>query len=172
MGLVPGLGRFTWRRKCQPTPAFLPGKSHGQRSLVGYSPWGCKELDMTQWLNNSNKNSMDDGQYIFKKCNIFCWYFQALPMKFVVKLWTSTIITLQGAIYLQYYSGRCLATSSGNYLPPEFLLSPRCITWIYVQVTLWGGLKTFPCEACWADGCKKWFIGYLHSLCTDWTTFS
>ena len=31
-----------WRRKRQPTPVFLPGKSHGQRHLVGYSPWGCR----------------------------------------------------------------------------------------------------------------------------------
>ena len=38
---------YIWRRKWQPTTVFLPGKSHGQRSLVGYSPWGCKELDMT-----------------------------------------------------------------------------------------------------------------------------
>ena len=33
-----------WRRKWQPTPVFLPGKSHGQRSLVGYSSWGCKRV--------------------------------------------------------------------------------------------------------------------------------
>ena len=33
-----------WRRKWQPTPVFLPGKSHGQRSLVGYSPWGHKRV--------------------------------------------------------------------------------------------------------------------------------
>ena len=38
--LIPGLGRFPWRRKWQPTPVFLPGESHGWRSLVGYSPWG------------------------------------------------------------------------------------------------------------------------------------
>ena len=37
-----------WRRKWQPTPIFLPGESHGQRSLVGYSPCGHKELDMTE----------------------------------------------------------------------------------------------------------------------------
>ena len=43
----PWVGKIPWRRKCQPTPVFLPGKSHGQRSLVGYSPWGCKESDMT-----------------------------------------------------------------------------------------------------------------------------
>ena len=35
------------------TPVFLPGKFHGQRSLVGYSSWGCKELDMTESLSLS-----------------------------------------------------------------------------------------------------------------------
>ena len=39
-----------WRRKWQPTPVSLPGKSHGQRSLEGCSPWGCKELGMTERL--------------------------------------------------------------------------------------------------------------------------
>ena len=39
-----------WRRKWQSTPVFLPGESHGQKGLVGYSPWGCKESDMTEWL--------------------------------------------------------------------------------------------------------------------------
>ena len=33
-----------WSRKWQPTPAFLPGKFHGQKSLVGYSPWGCQRV--------------------------------------------------------------------------------------------------------------------------------
>ena len=37
-----------WRRKWQPIPVFMLGKSYGQRSLVDYSPWGCKELDMTE----------------------------------------------------------------------------------------------------------------------------
>ena len=36
-----------WRRKWQPIPVFLPGESHGQRNLAGYSPWGCKESDTT-----------------------------------------------------------------------------------------------------------------------------
>ena len=40
-----------WRRKQQPIPVFLPGKSHGQRSLEGYSPWGHKESDMTEQLS-------------------------------------------------------------------------------------------------------------------------
>ena len=41
---------ITWRRKWQSTPAPLPGKSHGQRSLIGYSPWGRKESDTTEQL--------------------------------------------------------------------------------------------------------------------------
>ena len=43
----------TWRRIWQPTPVFLPGKSHGQRSLTGYSPWGRKEFDTTERLTLS-----------------------------------------------------------------------------------------------------------------------
>ena len=50
------VGKVPWRRKWQPTPAFLPGESHGQRSLVGYSPWGSEEPDMTERLNNNNWN--------------------------------------------------------------------------------------------------------------------
>ena len=39
---IPGSGRFPWRREWQPTPVFLPGELHGQRSLAGYSPWVCR----------------------------------------------------------------------------------------------------------------------------------
>ena len=41
LGLIPG--KIPWRKEWQPTPAFLPGEFHGQRSLVGFSPWGCKK---------------------------------------------------------------------------------------------------------------------------------
>ena len=50
LGFHPWVGKIPWRRKWQPTPVFLPGESQGQRSLVSYSPWGGKELDMTEWL--------------------------------------------------------------------------------------------------------------------------
>ena len=48
-GSIPGSGRFSWRRKWQSTPVLLTGKAHGQRTLVGYSPWGRKELGTTEW---------------------------------------------------------------------------------------------------------------------------
>ena len=44
----PWVRRIPWGRAWQPTPLFLPGESHGQRSLAGYSPWGRKESDMTE----------------------------------------------------------------------------------------------------------------------------
>ena len=43
-------------RKWQPTPVFMPGKFHGQRSLAGYSQWGLKESDMTYQLNNNRQH--------------------------------------------------------------------------------------------------------------------
>ena len=43
--------RVSWRRQWHPTPVLLPGKSHGRRSLVGCSPWGCYESDMTERLH-------------------------------------------------------------------------------------------------------------------------
>ena len=45
LGLNLWVGKIPWRRKWQPSSVFLPGKSHGQRHLVGYSPWGRKESD-------------------------------------------------------------------------------------------------------------------------------
>ena len=48
MSLTPGLGRSPGGGGWQPTPVFLPGKSHGQRNLAGYNPWGPKESDTTE----------------------------------------------------------------------------------------------------------------------------
>ena len=50
-GFNPWVGKIPWRGKWQATPVFLPGKSHGQRSLMGYSPWGCTESDKTEQLS-------------------------------------------------------------------------------------------------------------------------
>ena len=51
--LIPGEGKTLEKedpleKEMAPTPVFLPGEFHGQSSLVGYSPWGCEELDMTE----------------------------------------------------------------------------------------------------------------------------
>ena len=49
--LIPWVGKIPWRRQWQPTLVLLPGKFHGLRSLVGYSPWGRKEPDTTERLH-------------------------------------------------------------------------------------------------------------------------
>ena len=48
VGFHTWVGKIPWRRAWQPTPVFLPGESHGQRSLVDYSPQGHKESEMTE----------------------------------------------------------------------------------------------------------------------------
>ena len=70
-GFGPWVRKIPWRRKWQPTPVFLPGKLHGQRSLVGYSPWGHKELDTTKLLHAGPRGAFL-GQAL---PNILCFSF-------------------------------------------------------------------------------------------------
>ena len=72
MGSIPGLERSPGEKKWQPTPVFLPGKSHGQTSLMGYSLWECKRdgYDLAtkqQWKTNTNIISI----WIFRQIPIF-----------------------------------------------------------------------------------------------------
>ena len=55
-GLDPWVNKIPWRRAWQHTPVFFLGESHGQRSLEGYSPWGHKELDMTEVTEHAHVN--------------------------------------------------------------------------------------------------------------------
>ena len=68
-GFIPWVRKILWNRKWQPTPVFLPGKLHGQRSLVGYNPWGCKESDMTVI-----KQTKQNIQYVNYICHILYKY--------------------------------------------------------------------------------------------------
>ena len=56
-GFDPWVRKIPWSRKRQLTPVFMPEKTHGWRSLVGYSPWGCKELDAIKHTHTHNKAS-------------------------------------------------------------------------------------------------------------------
>ena len=55
-GFNPCIGKIPWRMEWQPTPVFMPGKSHGQRSLSGYSLLGCEEADTTDRLTSSHRS--------------------------------------------------------------------------------------------------------------------
>ena len=61
---IPGSGKIHWRRKWQLTPAFLPGKSHGKRSLVGYSPWGHKRVGHDRAHTQYNNRSFWEEKWV------------------------------------------------------------------------------------------------------------
>ena len=69
LGSIPGSGRFPWRRKWQPTPVFLPGESHGRRSLVSYSPRGRKESDTTERLHFNLMKVKEESEKVWLKFN-------------------------------------------------------------------------------------------------------
>ena len=69
-GFDPWVRKISWRREWLLTPVFLLGEFHGQRSLVGYSPWGCKELDMT--VCSTNTGTHIDLNKLFSSSY---WYF-------------------------------------------------------------------------------------------------
>ena len=72
-GFNPWVGKISWRRKWQPTSVFLPRKSHGQRSLEGYSPWGCEGVWHDLVTINSNNKQVGDNYHsslkpLYSKC--------------------------------------------------------------------------------------------------------
>ena len=60
-----------WRRKWQPTPVFLPGESHGLRSLMGFNPWHPKELYMTEKLSTAHKIIPFKSSWVVASRNFF-----------------------------------------------------------------------------------------------------
>ena len=61
--------KIPWRRKWWPIPVFLPGRFHGQRSLVGYSPWGQKESDTTKQLGTHRGGGKEGSERRLEKSN-------------------------------------------------------------------------------------------------------
>ena len=81
--------KIPWRRKWQPTLVLLPGEFHGLRSLVGYSPWSCKESDMTERLHFHFLSLLFDYS---KNISLF-WF---LDICFAQKV----LFSLRGLLYL------------------------------------------------------------------------
>ena len=84
----PWVGKIPWRRKWQPTPVFLPGESHGGRSLVGYSPRGRKESDTTERLHFT---SAIEWYYKSQRVVILECPFSLI---FIIIIFTMTVIPL------------------------------------------------------------------------------
>ena len=77
-GFDPWVRKIPWRRQWQPTPVFLPGKSHRQRSLEGYSPWGHKESDMAEWLGTNTYNKCIH-KYTYTQIHADTWISTPFP---------------------------------------------------------------------------------------------
>ena len=75
----PYVRKIPWRRAWQPTPVFLPGESHGQRRLSGYSPWGRKEL-ATEWHQIVTVVTLGEllGGLVVRTCCFYCWGLSAI----------------------------------------------------------------------------------------------
>ena len=73
-GFNPQAGKIPWKRTWQSTPVFLPGEFHGQRSLVGYSSWGHKDLDMIEATQYTSRQS-----HLNRSCSMRNWRRQWHP---------------------------------------------------------------------------------------------
>ena len=100
-----------WRRKWQPTPVFLPGESHGQRILVGYNPWGHKELDTTEWLS---KHVCIWEICVFWGCLVY-WFLNVSYLKLV-----------EGVFQHVYASVFCLHFSKKDMISFSFIFCFSC----------------------------------------------
>ena len=79
LDLIPGSGKIPWRREWLCTPVFWPGESDGQRSLAGYSPYGHKELDMTEQLILSGHIIIWPYNLLYRIDTLWCqliWIYQ------------------------------------------------------------------------------------------------
>ena len=84
--MIPGLGRSSGVGHGNP----LPGESHGQRSLAGYSPWGCKELDMTEGL--SMQKFLLRNDLSFTKCFLYIYWKISGFFILILLIWSLTMI--------------------------------------------------------------------------------
>ena len=91
--------KISWRTKWLSTPVFLPGEFHGQRNLVGYSPWGLKESDMTKQLILSHL--FQDDNIIWQKG--LCKYDYLEMGKLAWNIQVSMMMQLQFAYVEQIY---------------------------------------------------------------------
>ena len=73
-GFSSGVRKIPWRREWLPILAFLPGESHGQRSLAGYSPWGHKESDTTEATSRTRDENSWNLLNNLPSCGNSCYY--------------------------------------------------------------------------------------------------
>ena len=140
---VPWAGKNLWRRAWQPTPVFLPGESHGQRSLVGYSSQGCTELGTSEATQHAYQQSL-----------------QNVPQSWVLKLLNTLTLgsSKQSSIIWGsqlFYAGECLLNTYYIAIKEGFLIHSFSIM---SSPGRWKPTNSF------ASVCTKMLSGYLFIL--------
>ena len=134
-GFDPWVGKIPWRRKWQSTPVLLPGKSHGQRSLVGYSPWGRKES--TWYYRIFNVDVDMHSEYVgiatfivnHVQCIIHKWW---LPFWLLVCGYTWTIHFGSGNLESEHMGMVTVLADLGSIWPLScWVLLPHCVDLSY-----------------------------------------
>ena len=114
-----------WRRKWQPTPGFLPGESHGRRSLMGYRPWGREELDMTEQLALCSVSSTTDRCTLTVYKEHYCAWSHSPSLDSLLRR-RNILPSLSSSSFLALLpSFSLLCSSSCHY----FLRFPRLLLW-------------------------------------------
>ena len=132
-GFHPWVGKIPWGRKWQPTPVPLPGKSHRQRSLIGYSPWGRKESDTTEWLHFTYSSRKGFQQVRMSLWNLaqssaWCFWFSCFKLyKFPPAhcLFPSEFFKFSAINFSSGASFKYISSSLGNFWG-WWIPSPSC----------------------------------------------
>ena len=141
--------KIPWRRKGQPTPVFLPRKPHGQRSLLGYNLWGCKELDMTEqqvWHGIYTVSGIiinlemiySIRGYIYVYCIILYRDLGLLRFSYPQEVWVSIPHGCRGwliSLKMRVVSGWCTNTGKEKSLSHS-LSGKYSYRWIYTMKSL------------------------------------
>ena len=117
----PWVGKISWRREGQPTPVFLPGEFHGQRSLVGYSPWGHKKLDKTERLRLyfhgfSNHFHFASSELDMSGCTSF-WNQRFLPCHLV-------LVPVPHSLDMSQVRSDTFPSKDGRFMPKYICIYP------------------------------------------------
>ena len=124
----PWIGKIPWRRKWQPTPVLLPGKSHEWRSVVGYSPWNHKEPDMTErlyFLRTKNCNQLSRISYsLLPGLEKYCVNLDSLKYLKMVILSLPHLIFSKITVLVPYITVFRIPGRLFIYLPELFTCDP------------------------------------------------
>ena len=134
----PWVGEIPWKRKWQPTPVFLLGDSHGQRSLGGYSPWGHKELDTAEVTQQQQQQYRDTNVVCYSRAGLcgdrgreaaresWCWPSPRSLFQLFLPFWWFGHTFIQLSIFTS-----CFILIYIMYIPISSYFIPHSVFWFF-----------------------------------------